>query len=84
MVVTTQQALRLFWRLSSLMRRMGLSEEMNEAMATITRLARIAMYLYYAVSLLSLMTPYGAMAGGIGLANTIMLGLDQFLGGPRY
>ena len=83
-VITTQQALRLLWRLSSLMRRMGLSEDMERAFQTLTKFARMAMYLYYALNLLETGTVYGVFAGVIGLANVFMLGMDQFFGRPRY
>ena len=70
--ITLQQALRLFWRLSRQLERMGLSEDFSEAMNRLTGLARAATYTYYAFLLLAKGTPYGYFAGTLGLIAMAM------------
>jgi len=79
-VITTQQALRLFWRLTSLMRKMGLPEDVANAIDMINAVARAATYAYYAMNLLSLGTPYGTIAGIIGLVSVGLISIDSIGG----
>lgn len=83
-VITTQQSLRLIWRFSSLLNRMGLSDDVNEAIQRITQLTRMVMYLYYALSLLDSGTTYGLIAGVLGMINVGIIGFNQTFGRPRY
>jgi hypothetical protein len=68
-VMSVQQALRVFWRLTSLFRKLGLPERWEETIRGVNTLARAATYAYFSVNLLMLGTPYGYIAGGIGLFN---------------
>jgi hypothetical protein len=80
MVITTQQALRLFWRASSFMTKMGLPPDWRQAVEALTKIAHAATYAYYAMHLLMLGTPYGYVAGIIGL-TTSMISAGQIFEG---
>jgi hypothetical protein len=81
MVITVQQTLRLLWRMSSLLRKMGLSEDQEEVVRQLTQIARYASYAYYAINLLNVGTPYGVVAGVIGLINVGIFGGYDLLRG---
>lgn len=79
LVMTTQEALRLTWRLAAIFNRMGLPDKVGEAIQTVSTLSRAVMYLYYALNLLQRGTPYGIIAGILGIVNIGMMGAEQEL-----
>ncbi len=70
--ITAQQALRVFWRLSSLMTKMGLPKDAAQAIKVLTKIAHVATYTYYAMHLLMMGTPYGMVAGVVGLTTSFI------------
>lgn len=62
--ITTQQALRVLWRLQSLFRRMGLPEDVDAIAKVLNQLTRQVMYLYYASNLLWSGVAAGLTGGG--------------------
>ncbi len=69
MLITVQQLLRTFWRLTALLKHMGLSEDAGNAINMLNHVAQTAMHAYFALSLIEKSTVYGQIAGVIGLIN---------------
>ena len=65
--ITMQQALRLAWRFQALLRRLGLPEDLDNAIRILNTFTRTVMYAYFASNLLMGTTLYNIGAGMIGM-----------------
>lgn len=69
---TASETLRVFWRLSGLLSRMGLPKEISQATRALNMFAHTVLIAYTATRMLMLGTPYGWVMGGIGVATTLL------------
>jgi len=69
-MITAQEFTRVMYRLTSILKKMGLGTDIASALIQVSRLIYLVRMLQMSIHFLQMSTPYGWIMGGLGLITT--------------